>query len=215
MAHLLIHRGIVNKQYKENLLKSFKQSFKKGYGIETDIHATKDHEFICFHDFTLNRIFKKKRSIKNMEYSQIKKISTQNKKPIPLLKDLLKTSKNKYPLFIEIKPTFSKKLLQKLLKETSKFSKSVFISFKHENIYNLLKIKGNTKVGLSFSSPTNVKTIIKKSNNKKIDYLILDKFFLKNKSIQDLKIKKYYYTIKTKSEFNKYSKNNNLIFENL
>jgi len=45
--------------------------------------------------------------------------------------------------------------------------------------------------------------------------IILDKFFLKNKNIQDLKIKKYYYTIKTKSEFNKYSKNNNLIFENL
>ena len=215
MGHLLIHRGIVNKRYKENLLKSFKHSFKKGYGIETDIHVTKDHEFICFHDFTLNRIFKKKRSVKNLEYSQIKKISTQNKKPIPLLKDLLKTSKNKYPLFIEIKPTFSKKLLQKLLKETSKFSKRVFISFKHENIYNLLKIKSNTKVGLSFSSPTNVKTIIKKSNNKKINCLILDKFFLKNKSIQDLKIKKYYYTIKTKSEFNKYSKNNNLIFENL
>jgi len=215
MAHLLIHRGIVNKQCKENLLKSFKQSFKKGYGIETDIHATKDHEFICFHDFTLNRIFKKKGSVKNMEYSQIKKISTQNKKPIPLLKDLLKTSKNKYPLFIEIKPTFSKKLLQKLLKETFKFSKCVFISFKHKNIYNLLKIKNNTKVGLSFSPPTSVKRIIKKSNNKKIDCLILDKFFLKNKKIQDLKIKKYYYTIKTKSEFKKYSKNNNLIFENL
>jgi len=215
MAHLLIHRGIVNKQYKENLLKSFKQSFKKGYGIETDIHATKDHEFICFHDFTLNRIFKKKESVKNMEYSKIEKISNQSKKPIPLLKDLLKTSKNKHPLFIEIKPTFSKKLLQKLLKETSKFSKCVFISFKHENIYSLLKIKSNIKVGLSFLSSTSVKTIIKKSNNKKINCLILDKFFLKNKSIQDLKIKKYYYTIKTKSEFNKYSKNNNLIFENL
>ncbi len=215
MPHLLIHRGIVNKKYKENLLKSFKQSFKKGYGIETDIHVTKDNEFICFHDFTLNRIFKKKESVKNMKYFQIKKISTQNKKQIPLLKDLLKASKNRYPLFIEIKPTFSKKLLQKLLKETSKFSKCVFISFKHENIYNLLKIKSNTKVGLSFSSPTSVKTIIKKSNNKKIDCLILDKFFLKNKNIQDLKIKKYYYTIKTKSEFKKYSKNNNLIFENL
>ena len=215
MAHLIIHRGIVNKRYKENLLKSFKQSFKKGYGIETDIHATKDHEFICFHDFTLNRIFKKKESVKNMEYSKIKKISTQNKKPIPLLKDLLKTSKNKYPLFIEIKPTLSKKLLQKLLKETSKFTKCVFISFQCKNIYNLLKIESNTKVGLSFSSSTSAKTIIKKSNNKEIDCLILDKFFLKNRNIQDLKIKKYYYTIKTKSEFNKYSKNNNLIFENL
>ena len=215
MTSLIVLRGIVNKQYKENLLKSFKQSFKKGYGIETDIHFTKDNEFICFHDFTLNRIFKKKVSVKNIKYSQIKKISAQNKKPIPLLKDLLKISKNRYPLFIEIKPFFSKKLLQKLLKETSKFSKCVFISFKHRNIYNLLKIKSNIKVGLSFSPPTSVKTIIKKSNNKKIDYLILDKFFLKNKSIQDLKIKKYYYTIKTKSEFNKYSKNNNLIFENL
>ena len=210
-----IHRGLAKKKFKENTIPAFRYSFKKRYGIETDIHATKDHEFICFHDFTLNRIFKKKESVKNMEYSKIKKISTQNKKPIPLLKDLLKTSKNKCPLFIEIKPTFSKKLLRKLLKETSKFLKCVFISFKHENIYNLLKIKSNTKVGLSFSPPTSIKTIIEKSNNKKIDCLILDKFFLKNKNIQDLKIKKYYYTIKTKSEFNKYSKNNNLIFENL
>ena len=53
----LIHRGIVSKKYHENLLKSFEQSFKKGFGIETDIHATKDNEFICFHDFTLTRIF--------------------------------------------------------------------------------------------------------------------------------------------------------------
>ena len=210
MAHLIIHRGIINKLYKENLLKSF----KKGYGIETDIHVTKDHEFICFHDFTLNRIFKKKESVKNMKYSKIKKISSQSKKTIPLLKDLLKTSKNKYSLFIEIKPIFSKKLLKKLLKETSKFSKCVFVSFKHENIYNLLKIKTNIKVGLSFSTQASIKTIIKKSNDKKINCLILDKFFLKNKGIQDLKIKKYYYTIKKKSEFNKYSKYNNLIFEN-
>ena len=215
MAQHCIHRGLINKNLQENTIKAFKHSFRKKYGIETDIHATKDHEFICFHDFTLNRIYKKKESVKNMKYSRIKKISTQNKKPIPLLKDLLKISKNKYSLFIEIKPTFTKKLLKKLLKETSKFSKCVFISFKHKNIYNLSKIKRNTKVGLSFSSSTSAKTIIKKSNNKEIDCLILDKFFFKNKNIQDLKIKKYYYTIKTKSEFNKYSKNNNLIFENL
>ena len=215
MTNFLIHRGIVSKKYKENLIKSFKQSFKKGYGIETDIHVTKDGEFICFHDFTLNRIFNNKKSIKNTEYSQIKRISNTIKKPIPLLKDLLKISKNKYYLFIEIKPILSKKMLQKLLKETSKFSKCVFISFKHQNIYNLLKIKSNTKVGLSFSPATSIKNIIKKSNNKNINFFILDKYFLKNQAIQNLKIKKYYFTIKTKSEFKKYYKNNNLIFENL
>ena len=158
----LIHRGIISKHHKENLLQSFKQSFKKGYGIETDIHATKDNEFICFHDFTLKRTFKKNLSIKNLNYSKINEISTKFNKPIPVLRDLLKSSKNKYPLFIEIKPILSKPLLKKLLKDTSKYKKCVFISFKHENIYNLLKIKKNTKVGLSFSPPTSIKKIIEK-----------------------------------------------------
>ncbi len=165
----LIHRGIVNKKYKENLLNSFKQSFKKGFGIETDIHATKDHKFICYHDFTLTRIFKKKQSVKNLNYQTIKEISVKHNKPIPLLQDLLKISKNKFYLFIEIKPKFSTKLLKKLVKETSKYSKCVFISFKHQNIFNLLKINKKTKVGLSFSPPTTAKTII--------SFRILDYFF--------------------------------------
>ena len=211
----LIHRGIVNKLFKENLLISFKQSFKKGYGIETDIHATKDNEFICFHDFTLKRIFKKNLSIKNLNYSKINEISTKLGKPIPLLKDLLKSSRNKHALFIEIKPLFSKLLLKKLTKETSKFTKCMFISFKHENIFKLLSIQKNTKVGLSFCPPTSIKKIIEKSNNPKINCLILNKSYLKNTKIQKLKIKKYYYTIKTKTEFNKLKKNNNLIFEKL
>ena len=85
MSQHLIHRGLINKNFQVNTIKAFKHSFTRKYGIETDIHATKDHEFICFHDFTLNRIIKKKASVKNMQYSQIKKISNQNKKPIPLL----------------------------------------------------------------------------------------------------------------------------------
>ena len=56
-----IHRGLAKKNFQENTIKAFKYSFRRKYGIETDIHATKDHEFICFHDFTLNRIFKKKK----------------------------------------------------------------------------------------------------------------------------------------------------------
>ncbi len=210
----LIHRGIVNNKYKENLLNSFKQSFKKGFGIETDIHATKDNKFVCYHDFTLTRIFKKKQSVKNLNYQKLKEISLKQNKPVPLLQDLLKISKNKFYLFIEIKPKFSTKLLKKLINETSKYSKCVFISFKHQNIFNLLKLNKKTKVGLSFSPPTTVKSIVKKSIIKNIDCLILDKSYIKNKKIQKLKIKKYFYTIKNNSEFKKYKKNN-LIFENL
>ena len=210
----LIHRGIVNKNYKENTLSSFKKSFDIGFGIETDIHLTKDNKFICFHDFTLNRIFQKNLSVKNLEYSYIKKISSIKKKTIPLLSEVLKISQNKFPLLIEIKPYFSKKILKKLVKETSRYNRCVFISFKHKNIYNLLKIKSNIKTGLSFSNKSSIKEIIKKSKNQKINFYILDKVFLKNKSIQNLNVNKYFYTIKKKSEFKKYSRNNSLIFEN-
>ena len=211
----LIHRGILKKNYKENILCSFKSSFKKGNGIETDIHSTKDHKFVCFHDFTLNRVFNVKKSIKNLNYQNLKEISNNKKAEIPLLKDLLKLSKDKQYLYIEIKPVLSKKLLKKLIEETIKFKKCVFISFKEKNIYNLLKIKKNINVGLSFTLNTSVKTIIKKSKNKDVNCLILDKKFINNKKIQEIKKDKYFYTIKNKKEFLKYNKKNNLIFENL
>ena len=215
MPQLLIHRGLAKKKFLENNITSFKYCFNKNYGIETDIHATKDNEFICFHDFSLKRIFKKNLSVKNLNYQKIKEISTIQNNPVPLLKDLLKFSKNKHSLFIEIKPIFSIFLLRKILKETSGFKRCVFITFRHENAYNLLKINKNVKVGLSFAPPTSIKKILKKASDKNINCLILDKSYLKNKKIQNLKIEKYFYTIKSKFDFNRYGKNFNLIFENL
>ena len=210
----IIHRGIVNKSYKENCLKSFRASFKKRFGIETDIHSTKDKKFVCFHDFTLKRIFKINKSIKNINYGNLKEI--KNKKfQIPQLKEVLKISKKKFPIFVEIKPLFSKKLLSNLIEETRGFKKCIYISFKHENIYNLLKLNSKLSVGLSFSNKSSIKSILKSSLNKRVKYLILDKKFLNNGKIQMINKEKYYYTIKSKKEFLKYNKNNNLIFENL
>ena len=210
----IIHRGIVNKSYKENCLESFRASFKKRFGIETDIHSTKDKKFVCFHDFTLKRIFKISKSIKNINYEDLKKIKNKNFQ-IPPLKEVLKISKKKFPIFIEIKPLFNKELLSNLIKESRSFKKCTFISFKHENIYNLLKLNSKLSVGLSFSNNSSVKSILKSSLNKRIKYLILDKKFLTNGRIQIIKKEKYYYTIKNKKEFLKYEKDNNLIFENL
>ena len=79
----------------------------------------------------------------------------------------------------------------------------------------MLKIKKTTKVGLSFSLSTRIKTIIRKSKNKDVKFLILDKYFISNKKIQKIKKNKFFYTIKNKKDFFRYKKKNNLIFENL
>ena len=110
-----IHRGLGKKKFKENTLAAFKYSFKKGYGIETDIHSTKDNKIICFHDFNLKNKFKVNKRIKDTNYKEIKKISLKFNSRVPLLEDLLKLKRGKLPLMIEIKPVFSKKNLISLL----------------------------------------------------------------------------------------------------
>ena len=66
MAHLLIHRGLAKTNFKENTISSFQYCFKKKYGIETDIHCTKDNKIVCFHDFNLKSKFKINKSLKNI-----------------------------------------------------------------------------------------------------------------------------------------------------
>ena len=210
----IIHRGIASKKLKENCYKSFKESFNKKYGIETDIHFTKDNKIICFHDFTLNRLFKINKSIKNLNYDEIKN-KTRSKISVPLLKDVLKLSKKRYLVFIEIKPILNLGKIKILLNEIKNYKNCIIISFKHINLFKILKINKKVKIGFSFSKSSKISDIIKASSKKNYDYLILDKYFLNNKSIQNVKKNKYFYTIKEKKELLKYKKNNNLIFENL
>ena len=210
----IIHRGIANKKLKENCLKSFKESFNKKYGIETDIHFTKDNKIICFHDFTLNRLFKINNSVKNLNYEEIKN-KTKYKILVPLLKSVLKLSKKKYLVFIEIKPVLNLKKIKILLNEVKNYKNCIIISFKHVNLFKVRKINKKVKIGFSFSKSSKISDIIKVSSKKNYDYLILDKFFINNKSIRNIKKNKYFYTIKEKKEFLRYNKKYNLIFENL
>ena len=75
MPHNLIHRGLAKKKLKENTLQAFRYCFKKKFGIETDLHVTKDGKIICFHDFNLKRKFKINKLIKNLSFNEINKIA--------------------------------------------------------------------------------------------------------------------------------------------
>ena len=211
----LIHRGLAKKNFRENTIKSFKYSFKKKYGIETDLHATKDKQIVCFHDFTLKRKFKLNKKIKDINYSDLKKLSKKKKAEIPLLKDLLKISKNKHPLLFEIKPLFKRENLLHLIKLTKRTKKYGLISFKEKNLINLYKINKKLPLGLLFLASTSFKKIKIKSKKKYVKFLVIEKKFLSNKNLNLIKKRIYYYTIKNKSLFKKYRYSKNLIFENL
>ena len=189
MSIHLIHRGLAKKNFKENTIKSFKYSFKKKYGIETDLHATKDNQIVCFHDFTLKRKFKLNKKIKDINYSDLKKLSKKKKAEIPLLKDLLKISKNKHSLLFEIKPLFERKNLLHLIKLTKRTKKYGLISFKEKNLINLYKINKKLPLGLLLLASASFKKIKIKSKKKYIKFLLLEKKFLSNKNLNLVKKK--------------------------
>jgi len=215
MVEHYIHRGLAKKNFKENTIKAFKYSFKKKYGIETDLHATKDNQIVCFHDFTLKRKFKLNKGIKDINYLDLKNISKNKKAEIPLLKDLLKITKNKYPLLLEIKPLFKKKNLIDIIKLTKNIKKYGLISFKENNLINLYKINKKLPLGMLFLASASFKKIKLKSKKKHVKFLVLEKKFLPNKNLNLIKKRIYYYTIKNRDLFKKYREKKNLIFENL
>ena len=145
MSHLLIHRGLAKKNFIENTIPAFKYCFKKKYGIEADIHCTKDSKIVCFHDFNLKSKFKINKPLKKIKYLDLKKISKNKKKTIPLLSDLIKLSKNKRFLMLEMKPLFTKENNKTLLKEIKNLKKYSLTSFKEQNIINLYKMKKKLK----------------------------------------------------------------------
>ena len=209
-----IHRGLAKKKFKENTLPAFRYSFKKKYGIETDLQVTKDNQLVCFHDFNLRRKFKLNKKIREINYTDLKKISKKKKAEIPLLEDLLKISK-KHPLLLEIKPLFKKENLLRLIKLTKNTKKYGLISFKEKNLINLYKINKKLPLGLLFLASSSFKNIKIKSKKKHVKFLVLEKKFLSNKNLYLIKKKIYYYTVKNKSLFKKYRESKNLIFENL
>ena len=212
MAHNLIHRGLAKKKFKENTLQAFKYCFKKNFGIETDLHVTKDNKIICFHDFNLKKKFKLNRYIKNLTFTEINKIAKKFDYYVPELKELIKISKNKNYLMLEIKSLFLKKDLIALINQTKKLKFFSITSFNEQNIKNLYKLKKKLNLGLVFASTTKINKILEKSKLSYVKILVMEKRFLLKKKLDIIKKPIYFYTARNKS-FKKNHKEKNLIFE--
>ena len=215
MVKHYIHRGLATKKLKENTIAAFKYSFKKGYGIETDIHCTKDNRIICFHDFNLKKRFKINKKIKNINYKEIKKISLKFNSKIPLLEDLLKLKRGKLSLMIEIKPIFSKRILLSLLSKIKGVKNYCLTSFHEKNLINLAKLRKKLSLGIILPKSITIKKLKSKSKKKYIKLLVIEKKFLKYPELEKFDIPIFYYTSKNKNTFKKYKNLKNLILENL
>lgn len=112
------HRGLHTKDgvTPENSLPAFKAAAALGYGVELDVHLSKDGQVVVFHDDTLERMCGVDDKIENLTYKNLCKLKlgeTDNK--IPLLSEVLEVLDGA-PIILEIKRgSHNKELCEKTL----------------------------------------------------------------------------------------------------
>lgn len=100
------HRGLHdNKEpYPENSMAAFKRAVEHGYGIEMDVHLTKDKQLIVFHDDTLTRMCGIDKEVCDCTADELTALHLlETKETIPYFKDVLQLVNGQVPLIVEVK----------------------------------------------------------------------------------------------------------------
>lgn len=100
------HRGLHDNasDAPENSMAAFRKAVEAGYGMELDVHVTKDGIPVIFHDFKLERICGVKGNVEDYTYAELQQFTLCNSEErIPKLEELLRMVQGRVPLIIEIK----------------------------------------------------------------------------------------------------------------
>ena len=157
-VRMIAHRGLSGLE-RENTMAAFIAAGNRSYyGIECDIHKTKDGQFVVIHDDNTERISPVNKLISETNYSELNDINlyevgsntTASHLRIPLLSQYIDVCKKYNKVcFLEFKNLFSYDDIMKVLEiiENKQYTeKTVFISFVLDNLINVRKLNKNSKI---------------------------------------------------------------------
>lgn len=157
---MIAHRGLSGIE-RENTCSAFVAAGNRSYfGIETDVHVTKDGKFVIIHDETTERISAGEYNInvEESDYSEVEKIvlpdldNTTDRKDIriPLLREYINICKKYEKICVlEIKNHLKEKDIERLvaeIKELEYIDNVIFISFDFENCVNVRRLLPENEV---------------------------------------------------------------------
>lgn len=200
---LIAHRGL-SALAPENTIKAFElaaaeESF---YGIECDIHESKDGQFIVFHDDDLKRMAKSNQKVEDLTYDELSrfeivsgsKVKQYPHQSIPRLSDFLTIcEESKKAAIIEIKKINDIEHLNDLLTLFDHYPtlEIIVISF---NLNYLKYIRALSDIPLQYLTDKITEELIYDLRVNKIDFSIQKDSFKPN---QILKLKKKGFMVAT------------------
>lgn len=100
------HRGLHDNagDAPENSMAAFRKAVEAGFGMELDVHVTRDGVPVIFHDFKLDRICGAEGKIEEYTYEELQRFTLcDSEEKIPRFEDLLAMVQGQVPLIVEIK----------------------------------------------------------------------------------------------------------------
>lgn len=100
------HRGLhdIQKGVPENSIPAFRLAVEQGFGIELDVHLSKDGKLVVEHDETLSRTCGADIKIENTDWAELQHLRLEGtQERLPLLEEVFALVDGKVPLLIEAK----------------------------------------------------------------------------------------------------------------
>lgn len=159
-VNMIAHRGLSGLE-RENTCPAFVAAGNRSYfGIETDVHVTKDGKFVIIHDETTDRVSggAHRINVEESDYAAVESIvlpeldGSTNRKDIriPLLIDYVKIcQKYEKVCVLEVKNPVSQEDLKRMVEEirgTGYLERVIFISFDMGNCLNLRKLLPESRI---------------------------------------------------------------------
>lgn len=184
---MVAHRGLSGIET-ENTCAAFVAAGNRSYfGIETDVHVTKDGHIVVIHDEFTQRVSNVNKEIEKCTLEELEKIVLKDLKydspaprydlRIPTVDDYISICKRYEKIAVlEIKNRFNKADIKKLIEKVKSYDyldKTIFISFNWDNLCDIKQLLPNQKVQFLTSKCDD--ELIKELKKNKFDLDILYK----------------------------------------
>lgn len=158
-TRLIAHRGVSGIE-KENTAAAFVAAGNRGYyGIETDVHVTKDGKYIIIHDDDTKRVFGTEYSVEGSDFDLLRSLRLTDKNGdergdlcLPTLDEYLGICRTYDKIgVLELKNAMKKAQIKEIYETAKKkydLTKMIFISFCYENLAVLRSL--DAKIRLQF-----------------------------------------------------------------
>ena len=159
-VRMVAHRGVSGLECENSGAAFVAAGNRSYYGIETDVHVTKDGKFVVIHDDRTGRVSDTDISVENSTYAQLcqvllysnvaKKLPGRRDLVIPTLSDYIRICKHYgKAAVLELKNRIQTEDIRRIImqiRELEHLSQTIFISFSWENMLDLRQLLPEQKL---------------------------------------------------------------------